>query len=58
MVTLAEVNKNGVVCLWICPQGGRCIGFGPCKAADVPRNFYNLDVHVSLSDHWQFVEED
>lgn len=58
VVTLAERNSQGTVCLWICPSGGRCIGFGKCKRADVSRNFFNLNVHVPLADNWHFVEED
>jgi hypothetical protein len=48
-VTLAEVNKNGVVCLWICPGG---------IDVSVSGNFFNLNVQVTLADQWQFIEED
>ena len=58
-VTLAERDSNGVVCLWIYPDGDpRGVGFGRCKAAEIPPSFHNLNVQITLADDWQFVEQD
>ncbi len=58
-VTLAERDSNGVVCFWIGSDGApRGIGFGKCKATEVPRSFHNLNFQITLADDWQFVEQD
>ncbi len=51
----AEVDRNGIVCLWTNPHPGGNTGFVRCGPKRVPFNLWSM---VKLDDTWQFISED
>ena len=51
----AELDRNGVVCLWTDVASSGSSGFVQHGASDLP---FNLWSHTRLDDSWQFIAED
>jgi hypothetical protein len=51
----AEVNRHGIVCLWVDPNPTGKTGFVQCGPDYVPFNLWSM---VRLDDRWQFIAED
>jgi hypothetical protein len=51
----AEVNRHGIVCLWIDGNPSGKTGFVQCGPDYIPFNLWSM---VSLDDRWQFISED
>ncbi len=54
-VVEAEVDRHGIVCLWVDPDPSGKLGFVQCRPGQVPRNIWS---EVCMDERWQFIKED
>jgi hypothetical protein len=54
-VKQVEVNRHGIVCLWVDTDPAGRTGFVQCGPVHVPFNLWSM---IILDDRWQFIAED